>query len=348
MKTKHKTININANEMSKKLLPNSVDLVVTSPPYPMIEMWDNIFNIEENVLIENEDIQNSFSAANKLLNGIWSELNIVVKDGGIVCINIGDATRSFNGKFQLFNNHQKIVQYFINNNYVQLPSIIWRKQTNAPNKFMGSGTLPVGAYVTLEHEWILIFRKGDKKREFKTDTEKQIRRESAFFFEERNIWFSDVWSFKGAKQKLNIKNSRQRSAAYPMELSNRLINMFSVKGDVVLDPFLGTGTTTLSAMMLERNSIGIEIDKSLLDNFSIFIENNLDNLKSDFNKRIDERIKNHEIFIENRITQKKVPKYHNEFLKLDVVSKQELNIKFNKILNIEFINKNEVSVTYLK
>ena len=121
--------------------------------------------------------------------------------------------------------------------------------------------LPAGAYVTLEHEYILIVRKGSK-RIFNSEKEKQNRRESALFWEERNVWYSDIWfDLKGATQKL-IKTSRDRSGAYPFELAYRLINMYSAKNDVILDPFLGTGTTTAAAMASGRNSIGVEIDES--------------------------------------------------------------------------------------
>lgn len=71
---------------------------------------------------------------------------------------IGDATRTINGEFKLYNNHSRIVKSCSELGLTTLPDIIWHKTTNAPNKFMGSGMLPCGAYVTLEHEYILIFR----------------------------------------------------------------------------------------------------------------------------------------------------------------------------------------------
>ena len=130
---------------------------------------------------------------------------------------------------------------------------------------MGSGMLPAGAYVTLEHEYILILRKGSK-REFKLDAQKQNRRESAFFWEERNAWFSDVWmDLKGTSQNLGNRTARLRSAAFPFDLPYRLLNMFSVKGDTVVDPFLGIGTTMWAAMAAGRNCIGYEIEARLRD-----------------------------------------------------------------------------------
>ena len=238
--------------------PESVHLMVTSPPYPMIEMWDEIFssiNKEIGVCLKNGNGKKTFDLMHDELNRVWKEVDRVLVNGGIACINIGDATRKINDSFQLYSNHTKITQYFLSMNYQALPLIIWRKSTNKPNKFMGSGMLPTNAYVTLEHEYILIFRKGGN-RKFSQD-DKLNRNRSAYFWEERNNWFSDVWfGLTGVSQNLNDKELRKRSGAYPFELSYRLINMYSVQGDTVLDPFLGTGTTTISAICSNRNSIG--------------------------------------------------------------------------------------------
>jgi len=135
------------------------------------------------------------------LNEVWEEIDRVMAPGGIACINVGDALRKIGETFRLYSNHSRIIDYFENAGYLVLPAIIWRKQTNKPNKFMGSGMLPPNAYVTLEHEFILIFRKGT--RTFSSE-EKVARRKSSYFREERNLWFSDVWAdLKGAGQKLN-------------------------------------------------------------------------------------------------------------------------------------------------
>ena len=77
---------------------------------------------------------------------------------------------------------------------------------------MGSGMLPPGAYITLEHEHILIFRKGNK-REFKSKNKKQNRQESSYFWEERNRWFSDIWELKGEKQNLEEKGKWENCEA---------------------------------------------------------------------------------------------------------------------------------------
>ena len=88
---------------------------------------------------------------------------------------------TFDGNFCLFSNHSRILSFLSKLGFTFLPDILWRKETNAPNKFMGSGMLPVSAYVTYEHEYILIVRKG-KKRDFTALDEKKLRKESAFFW----------------------------------------------------------------------------------------------------------------------------------------------------------------------
>ena len=186
MNTTHQVYIANSQNMNC-LENNSIDLIVTSPPYPMIEMWDEIM-CQLNPCIREALSSNpsyAFELMHQELDKVWLECFRVLKDGGFMCINIGDATRTINKSFSLYPNHSRIIQYCIDLGLTNLPSIIWRKVTNAPNKFMGSGMLPNGAYVTLEHEWILVFRKGSK-RPYKTDTEKNNRRNSAYFWKEIN------------------------------------------------------------------------------------------------------------------------------------------------------------------
>lgn len=163
--TTHKLFLGKSQDLSK-IPDSSVQLVVTSPPYPMIEMWDDIMsqqNPQINGALQDYNGNLAFELMHKELDLVWNEVKRVLIPGGIACVNIGDATRTLNGNFALYPNHARILSYFISNGFVNLPNIIWRKQTNAPNKFMGSGMLPAGAYVTLEHEWILIFRKVIKE-----------------------------------------------------------------------------------------------------------------------------------------------------------------------------------------
>lgn len=343
MQTKH-IINIGNSQNLDKINDESVNLVVTSPPYPMIEMWDETFSLLNDkikVALESEDAIKAYNLMHNELNKVWNEIDRVLLPGGIICINIGDATRKIGKNFQLFSNHSKIINFFEKKGYQVLPDILWRKQTNKPNKFMGSGMLPPNAYVTLEHEFILIFRKKGN-RQFKTNVEKINRRNSAYFWEERNIWFSDVWDdVKGTSQKLNNKKLRSRNGAYPFELAYRLINMYSVKGDVVLDPFLGTGTTMISAIASGRNSIGYEIDP----NFENFIKDAIIRSKESSNNYIMDRINNHLIFVKNRLSEKGPLKYNSDIYNFPVMTKQEKRLSFDIINNIN-IQNNQIFVEY--
>ncbi|UCE53794.1 MAG: site-specific DNA-methyltransferase [Desulfobacterales bacterium] len=344
MKTRHHTYFENSKNMAA-IPSNSVDLVVTSPPYPMIEIWDRMF-AEQHLQIRNALKSRksllAFELMHNQLDEIWREIHRVLKDGGMACINVGDAARTINDNFMLYPNHARILSYLIKVGFNTLPLILWRKQTNAPNKFMGSGMLPSGAYVTLEHEYILILRKGPK-REFKTDAEKKIRRESALFWEERNIWYSDVWlDLKGTLQKLDSSSSRLRSAAFPFDVPYRLINMFSVKGDTVLDPFLGTGTSMWAAIATARNSIGFEIDQS----FRNEILPDTDVLVKFANQKIRDRIEHHLEFVQKRLETKGQLKYINKFYKFPVMTRQETELILNPLVTIAEFGENTVEVVY--
>ncbi len=168
MKTNHKIIFSNSKNMDD-VPSESVDLIVTSPPYPMIQMWDEMFckqNPSIEAALKKVEGSAAFEMMHKILDPVWNEVFRVLKYGGLACINIGDATRTINGNFALYPNHMRILKCLLRIGFTALPDILWRKQTNAPNKFMGSGMLPAGAYVTLEHEYILTVRKGPN-REFK-------------------------------------------------------------------------------------------------------------------------------------------------------------------------------------
>ncbi len=365
MKTIHQIFYRDARNL-KEIPSESVDLVVTSPPYPMIGMWDDVFgsqNAEIEKALKVGDGKLAHELMHKILDSVWDEVFRVLKEGRFACINIGDATRKVGGDFCLYPNHARILNYLLNIGFSALPDILWRKQTNAPNKFMGSGMLPAGAYVTLEHEYILILRKGSK-REFKTECEKQNRRESALFWEERNIWYSDIWmDIKGTGQRLSVRDRaetnedgfetnsdtrrgrfttcppRLRSAAFPYELAYRLINMYSVKGDVVLDPFLGTGTTIAAAMTSGRNSVGVEIDKS----FQSAIHPMARQIVDFSNDYLRDRLRRHFEFVEDRIQKSGPLKYTNRHYGCPVMTSQEQFILLNGLKEVRECGDNTYS-----
>ncbi len=337
METRHQVYLTDSSNL-REIRADHVDLVVTSPPYPMIEMWDELFSkidlrIEKALRDRNDT--SAFNLMHEFLNKVWSELSRVVKPGGFVCINVGDATRKIDENFKLYSNHAKIIECFRELGFDVLPPIIWRKQSNKPTKFMGSGMLPAGAYVTLEHEYVLIFRKGAKR--FFSEEEKHMRRQSAIFWEERNEWFSDIWfDLKGASQSLTLKANRERSAAYPLELALRLINMYSIMDDIILDPFLGTGTTSIAAALLRRNSIGYEVDKS----FEATILSRFENLISDSKLVCENRLSSHLQFVESRMKNGQGMKYISKFYGCPVVSSQETDIQLFSISSINHASEN--------
>ncbi len=344
MKTNHKVIFGNAKNM-ETIPSESVNLMVTSPPYPMIEMWDEVFAQQSSSVkkaLGKGDGANAFELMHQLMDPIWKEVYRVLKFSGFACVNIGDATRTINGNFALYPNHMRILKSALELGFSALPCILWRKQTNAPNKFMGSGMLPAGAYVTLEHEYILILRKGPK-REFKKEEDKKLRRSSAIFWEERNNWFSDVWfDVKGTLQALNDKDSRLRSAAYPFDIVYRLINMYSAKGDTVLDPFLGTGTTTAAAMASGRNSIGYEIDPTL----GKIIDRIKDVIVASSKQLIRKRLAKHMEFVVDRLKIKGEFKHNNEHYGFPVITAQEKELIFNDPMNVAHPKKGIFEVEY--
>lgn len=251
---------------------NSVELVVTSPPYPMIEMWDELFknlNPDIEAHLNNENGSKAFERMHEELDKVWDEIQRVTTTDAIVCINIGDATRKLGDEFRLFPNSSRISSGLSERGFNRIPGIIWRKPTNSAAKFMGSGMMPPNAYPTLEHEHILIFRKDGTRDSLDSD----LRRRSSYFWEERNNWFSDQWDgVRGEGQELGDAGSRERSAAFPLQIPYRLICMFSTFGETVLDPFWGTGTTTTAAACSGRNSIGIELDEELIEEYDRKVE----------------------------------------------------------------------------
>ena len=334
METAHTVFIGNSNDLSE-IADNKIELVVTSPPYPMIEMWDELFfsiNPTIETALDAGDGRKAFELMHDELNKTWKEVNRVLVDGGIACINIGDATRKVDDSFRVYQNHAHITEYFDGMGFEPLPDILWRKPTNSAAKFMGSGMMPPNAYATLEHEYLLIFRNGKDSRSFPRGN--NVRYESAYFWEERNKWFSDVWEdIKGTFQKLDNadKDLRDRSAAYPLELPYRLINMYSVYGDTVLDPFWGTGTTSLASMIAGRSSVGYEIQERFLDVFDADVSE----VKKTAHETVSKRIRRHEEFVEQRLENEKEFKYDAENYNFPVTTKQEKPLQLYTIDGVE-------------
>jgi len=249
LKTFHKIINGDSRQMN--LLPdNSVHLVITSPPYWQLKDYGSDEQIGFNESYENY-INN--------LNLVWKECHRVLHPGCRLCINIGDqfARSVYYGRYKVIPIRTEIIKFCETIGFDYMGAIIWQKVTTTNTTggatIMGSFPYPRNGILKLDYEFILIFKKlGNPPKP--TPEQKKL---SAMTKDEWNEYFSGHWNFAGVKQNGHL-------AMFPEELPARLIKMFSFVGDTVLDPFLGSGTTSLAARNLGRSSVGYEINKEFI------------------------------------------------------------------------------------
>ncbi|MFB6135520.1 MAG: site-specific DNA-methyltransferase [Halobacteriaceae archaeon] len=319
--TDHRVVVGDARDLD--LPDDSVSLVVTSPPYPMIQMWDETFAALDDRIgdaLDDGDGERAFRLMHGVLDDAWAEVARVLEPGGVACVNVGDATRTL-GEFRRYPNHAMVVDALEAHGLTALPGVLWRKPTNSATKFMGSGMLPPNAYVTLEHEFVLVFRNGGPR-----SLDGERRRESAYFWEERNEWFSDVWELPGRRQEL-AGAARDRAAAYPFELPYRLVNMYSVQGDTVLDPFLGTGTTTLAALAGGRSSVGYERDPDLAASLDGLVETAPEVAR----ERNEERLRGHRELVAERRSDLA---YDSRVYDFPVMTRQERDLRLPTVESV--------------
>lgn len=325
--TTHRHHTADARDLTR-LANASVQLVVTSPPYPMVQMWDDAFAALSPAAQEHREAGrgwDAFAAMHAALDAVWAECVRVLQPGGFACVNVGDATRSVGGDFALYPNHVRISTALQRLGMTPLPDILWRKPTNAPNKFMGSGMLPAGAYVTYEHEYVLVFRKGGKRRFSAVDKVRRAR--SAFFWEERNVWFSDLWAdLPGTRQRLKKGSPRQRSGAFPLALPYRLIQMYSLQEDTVLDPFVGTGTTAAAALASGRSSVGVERLPGLAEE----VEGALQDAVHQGAALATRRLADHAAFAQRRLDAGKPCKHASSVYGFPVMTRQERSLALTR------------------
>lgn len=249
MFTKHKIIIGDSREM-KEIDNESVHLVITSPPYWQLKDYgtDNQIGFNDSY----EDYINN-------LNLVWNECFRVLHKGCRLCINIGDqfARSVYYGRYKIIPIRTEIIKFCETIGFDYMGAIIWQKPTTMNTTggatIMGSFPYPRNGIIKIDYEFILIFKKPGEPPK----VSKEIKEKSKLSKEEWNEYFSGHWNFNGEKQTKHL-------AMFPEELPKRLIKMFSFIGDTVLDPFLGSGTTTLAAKNLGRNSIGYEINPKFL------------------------------------------------------------------------------------
>lgn len=249
MKTSHKIILGDSRRM-RELEDSSVHLVVTSPPYWQLKDYGHAGQVGYN---------DSYEEYINHLNLVWRECGRVLLPGCRLCVNIGDqfARAVYYGRYKIIPIRTEIIKFCENAGFDYMGAVIWRKVTTTNTSggaaIMGSYPYPRSGILKLDYEFILLFRKyGDPP-----PIEKEKKEASKLAKEEWNQYFSGHWNFPGMKQKAHL-------AMFPEELPRRLIKMFSFVGDTVLDPFLGSGTTSLAAKNLGRNSVGYEIREDFL------------------------------------------------------------------------------------
>ena len=326
METTHRVVVGDARDAAT-VADESVDLVVTSPPYPMVEMWDDLFaalSPAADDALAAGDGREAFEAMHTELDAAWAEVERVLAPGGIACVNVGDATRKLDDSFRVYPNHARIIDAFEGLGFDPLPDVLWRKPTNSGTKFMGSGMLPPSAYVTLEHEYVLVFRKGDRRR-FEPGADR--RYEAAYFWEERNRWFSDVWTDVTGEAQAIDADARERSAAFPFAIPYRLVNMYSVYGDTVLDPFWGTGTTSVAAMAAGRNSVGVEREPE----FARAFEDRVADVESLSRRITERRLADHREFVRARRDAGESFEYRAEHYDFPVTTRQERRLRLYEV-----------------
>lgn len=344
LSTRHRVIHADSRLMAGTT-PASIDLVVTSPPYPMVEMWDGLFtrlNGHVGRMLAEGSPWDAFELMHRELDAVWLKMYETLRDGGIACIVAGDATRSAGGTFALYPNHSRILSSCASIGFRPLPGILWRKESNKPNKFMGSGMLPPAAYPTLEHEHILVLRKGGK-RKFELPLEKSSRRRSAYFWEERNQWFSDFWDgVKGERQSSRKGSPRERDASFPPEIARRLILMFSVYGDTVLDPFLGSGTTAAAAAICCRSSVGYEIESG----FGRVINERLLNAPVEGAAYVNERLQRHLHYVQESSARGAVLRHRSRKYGFPVTTSQEVDIEIRSLSSMNRLQDGSFEALY--
>ncbi|NMC11449.1 MAG: site-specific DNA-methyltransferase [Chloroflexi bacterium] len=216
-----------SSEQMDELPDNSVHLMVTSPPYNASKEYDENLSLEEYLA---------------LLERVWQETYRVLASGGRACINVANL-----GRKPYIPLHSYIIEQMLDIGFLMRGEIIWNKAASAsPSTAWGSWRSAANPVLRDVHEYILIFCKDgfNRKRKGKEST---ISRDD--FLE----WTKSVWTFPAVSAR-----KVGHPAPFPEELPHRLIQLYTYLGEVVLDPFAGSGTTCLAAKRDGRHYIGYD------------------------------------------------------------------------------------------
>lgn len=223
-----------SSEEMHEIPNNSVHLMITSPPYNVTKEYDNNLNLEEYLL---------------LLKNVWKETHRVLVPGGRACINIANL-----GRKPYIPLHSFIIKDMLELGFLMRGEIIWNKASSAsPSTAWGSWLSAANPVLRDIHEYILVFSKD-------TFSHANQGKGSTIAKEEFLEWTKSVWTFSAVSAK-----KIGHPAPFPEELPQRLIKLYSYKNDVILDPFLGSGTTSLSAVKNNRCYIGFDTNKKYIE-----------------------------------------------------------------------------------
>ena len=234
-------------ENMQEIPDNSVHLMITSPPYNVSKDYDKNLSLGQYL----ELLENSFR-----------ETYRVLVNGGRACINVANI-----GRKPYIPLSDYISQIMINIGFNMRGEIIWNKASSAsPSTAWGSWMSATNPILRDIHEYILIFSKGDYDRN-KKGKQSTIRKED--FIE----WTKSVWVMKAESAK-----KIGHPAPFPEELPYRLIQLYSFQDDIILDPFMGSGTTAISSLKSHRYFIGYEIEPAYIELCNRRISTYLDQL----------------------------------------------------------------------
>lgn len=248
--TIHRLVRGDARDMSM-VAPESVHLVLTSPPYWTLKNYRD----SDGQLGHVEDYESFLSELDSVWQKCW---NALVPGGRLVCV-VGDvclSRRENGGRHTVVPLHASIQEHCRRIGFDNLAPIIWHKIANATYEVEGAGGFlgkpyEPNAVIKNDIEFILMERKPGGYR----TPDPPTKLLSVISATNHKKWFQQVWSG------LTGASTKEHPAPYPLELAERLVRMFSFVGDTVLDPFLGTGTTTVASAKWGRNSVGYEIDE---------------------------------------------------------------------------------------
>jgi len=250
--TWHRIIFGNSRDMGE-IPSRSIHLVVTSPPY-------------YNAPFDYPGLFKSYEEYLELIRSIAKELHRVLADGRIACF----VTQDVRVEGTLYPICSDIIKIMIEEGFKYRDKIIWRKPEGYIRISRRSGILVQHPYPMYFHpdniyEEIIIFQKGNFNYSYVKSMSDEVLEESKIDVElfNREKWYLTVWDITNV---LPLRGRLEEGiAAFPEEIPRRLIKLFSFKGETVLDPFLGSGTTMKVAKELGRNSYGYEIDLELKD-----------------------------------------------------------------------------------